>query len=133
PGGFTAEAGTSYDIDHAYIQLGGFTIGYTNSLYDTLTDSAGALVMNDGIVGYAPSHTNLVAYTFDGGNGFSATLGLETGDGDEYIDSYVPHVVAGASFTQGWGKISGVVGYDSNYTEWAGKLRADVVISDQFS
>src|SRR5690606_29233803 len=41
-------------IEHAYIQLGGFTLGYSDSLYETLTDSAGALVINDSIVGYTP-------------------------------------------------------------------------------
>jgi hypothetical protein len=29
------------------------------------------------------------------------------------IDDYIPHVVAGAALTQGWGGISGAVGYDS--------------------
>src|SRR5690606_33579562 len=82
-------------IEHAYIQLGGFTLGYSDSLYETLTDSAGALVINDSIVGYTPGKANFVAYTFDAGNGFSATLGLEAGHGDNYVDSYVPHVVVG--------------------------------------
>ncbi len=120
-------------IEHAYIQLGGFTLGYSDSLYETLTDSAGALVINDSIVGYTPGKANFVAYTFDAGNGFSATLGLEAGHDDNYVDSYVPHVVVGAGFTQGWGSIKGVVGYDSNWEEWAGKLRADVAVNDQFS
>src|SRR5690606_30145352 len=117
---------TSWSLDHAFIQLGGFTIGYSDSLFESLTGSAGALVMNDSIVGYTPGKASYLAYTFDAGNGFSATLGLETGPGLDYIDSYVPHVVVGASYTQGWGAISGVVGYNSNFGEWAGKLRADV-------
>src|SRR5690606_22233243 len=131
-GPFTTSA-TSWALDHAYIQLGGFTIGYSDSLFESLTGSAGALVINDSIVGYTPGKAHYVAYTFDAGNGFSATLGLEAGAGDNYIDSYMPHVVVGASYTQGWGSISGVVGYDSNFSEWAGKLRADVTINDQLS
>src|SRR5690606_22640451 len=131
PGQAITENG--WALEHALIQLGGLTIGYTDSLFETLTGSAGALVINDSIVGYTPGKAHYVAYTFDAGNGFSATLGLEAGAGANYIDSYVPHVVVGASYTQGWGSISGVVGYDSNFGEWAGKLRADVTINDQLS
>src|SRR5690606_30628539 len=126
-------SGSGWALDHAYIQLGGLTIGYSDSLFESLTGSAGALVIDDSIVGYTPGKSNYVAYTFDAGNGFAATLGLETGTGLDYIDSYVPHVVVGASYTQGWGAISGVVGYDSNFGEWAGKLRADITINDQLS
>src|SRR5690606_5181551 len=124
---------SSWGLDHAFIQLGGFTIGYSDSLFESLTGSAGALVIDDSIVGYTPGKSSYAAYTFDAGNGFSATLGLEAGAGENYIDSYMPHVVVGASYTQGWGSISGVVGYDSNYSEWAGKLRADITINDQLS
>ena len=46
------------------------------------------------------------------------------------IDSYVPHVVGGVKYTQGWGGVTGVVAYDSNYEEWAGKVRLDVNVSD---
>ena len=45
----------------------------------------------------------------------------------------MPHVLAGAKFEQGWGAISGVVGYDSNVEEFAGKLRLDVKFTDMFS
>nr|MBA3446885.1 porin [Pseudaminobacter sp.] len=42
------------------------------------------------------------------------------------LDSYTPHVVGGASLTQGWGGVSGAIGYDSVIEEWAGKVRLDV-------
>ncbi|MET3793052.1 porin [Aquamicrobium terrae] len=137
----------NWNIDHAIIQLGGLTIAYTYSLFETLTDSAGTVV-NDDIVAYSPGNTHLIAYTFDAGNGFSATLGVEEGStfvnpntvlgvvgggslpADGALDSYVPHVVAGASFTQGWGKISGVVAYDSVWEEVSGKVRVDVNVND---
>ncbi len=137
----------NWNIDHAIIQLGGLTIAYTYSLFETLTDSAGT-VINDDIVAYSPGNTHLIAYTFDAGNGFSATLGVEEGSTfvnpntvlgligggslptDGALDSYVPHVVAGASFTQGWGKISGVVAYDSVWEEVSGKVRVDVNVND---
>ncbi len=124
----------AWALEHAIIQLGGLTIAYTDSLFETLTDSAGS-VINDGIgVNYTPGKTHLIAYTFDGGNGFSATIGVEEGSGEEYtLDSYVPHVVAGASFTQGWGKIAGVIGYDANFGEVAGKVRVDFNVNEALS
>ena len=141
----------SWAFDHAIIQLGGLTIGYTDSLFYSLTGAAGT-VMRDGIVAFDPGKTHLIAYTFDGGNGFSATIGVE--EGSEFvtfntalgaindltglatggaIDSYVPHVVAGASFTQGWGRISGAIAYDSVWEEVSGKLRVDVNVNDALS
>jgi hypothetical protein len=59
---------------------------------------------------------------------------LEEGSGRKgTIDSYVPHVVGGLKWTQGWGAISGVVAYDSNYEEVAGKVRLDVNVNDAIS
>ncbi|MET3661605.1 porin [Aquamicrobium ahrensii] len=125
---------SSWALEHAIIQLGGLTIAYTDSLFETLTDSAGSVINDDIGVNYTPGKTHLIAYTFDGGNGFSATIGVEEGSGVNYtIDSYVPHVVAGASFTQGWGKVSGVIGYDSNYGEVAAKLRVDFNVNEALS
>ena len=42
-------------------------------------------------------------------------------------------MVAGASFTQGWGAVSAVVGYDANFGELAGKARVDVNVNDALS
>src|SRR5690606_18499489 len=126
-------SGSGWALDHAFIQLGGFTIGYSDSVFESLTGSAGALVIDDSIVGYTPAKSTHVADAGDAGNGVAAPLGLETGTGLDYIDSYVPHVVVGASYTQGWGSISGVVGYDSNWGELAGKVRVDVTVNDQLS
>ncbi len=137
-----AEGGSNgASIDHALIQLGGLTIGYSDSLFESLTDSAGS-VINDGYVNYTPGKSHQISYTFDAGNGFAATIGVEEGrdrawyDGVGFhrarfaADSYVPHVVAGASYTQGWGKVAGVIAYDSVYEKVAGKLRVDVNVND---
>ena len=119
-------------LDSASIKLGGLMIGYSDSIFASWTGFAGAAV-NDSIIEYGDAaNTNQINYTFDAGNGFSAIIGLEQGY-DDTIDSYVPHVVAGAKFTQGWGAISGVVAYNSVYEEWAGKIRADFNVNDQFS
>ncbi|UGX87922.1 porin [Phyllobacterium meliloti] len=120
------------EISHAYIELGGFRIGTTDSLYDTWTGSAGN-VINDGVIAYAGDQDNQVSYTFAGGNGFSALIGLEQGDKDHLITDYTPHIIAGAKFEQGWGGVSGVVGYDSVVEEFAGKVRLDVKLTDTLS
>ena len=49
------------------------------------------------------------------------------------IDDYMPHVVGGLKFAQGWGSIAGVVAYDALLEEWAGKVRLDVNVTDKFS
>ncbi|MBX3581372.1 MAG: porin [Rhizobiaceae bacterium] len=155
-------------IEHAYLELGGFRAGVTDSYFSTFTGYAGG-VMSDDLISYGPFRTHQMAYTFTGGNGFSAGVALETGtgyggfipswvvgvapgatpnaqqvyalttlntlvQGDLFaIDSYMPHVVGGVAYTAGWGGISGVVGYDSVWETWAGKIRADFNVGDALS
>ncbi|TIT40815.1 MAG: porin, partial [Mesorhizobium sp.] len=102
------------------------------SAFNTFIGYAGN-VIDDTLVPYGSFDTNVVQYYFDAGNGFSAVVSLEEGAGADTIDSYVPHVVGGVKYTQGWGSISGVVGYDSNYESWAGKARLDVTVNDAIS
>ncbi|MEI5677520.1 porin [Mesorhizobium sp. CGMCC 1.15528] len=125
--------GTTAKMNHAYIELGGFRIGKTDSLFTTMTNYAGGVIEDDLNGGYGPFDTHQIAYTYTGGNGFSAGVALEEGTGDYTIDSYVPHVVVGAAYTQGWGGVSGVVGYDSVYEEWTGKARLDINATDTIS
>ncbi|MGN6304463.1 MAG: porin [Mesorhizobium sp.] len=125
-------AGSQWTLNFAWIQLGGFRVGKDESAFDTFIGYAGN-VINDTIVPYGSFDTNVIQYYFDGGNGFSAVISLEDGSGTNTIDSYVPHIVAGAKYTQGWGGITGVFAYDSNYEEWAGKVRLDVNATEQLS
>ncbi|TIU89872.1 MAG: porin [Mesorhizobium sp.] len=123
--------GTS--LNFAWIQLGGLRVGKDESAFDTFIGYAGN-VIQDTIVPYGDFDTNVVQYYFDAGNGFSAVVSLEEGSGVVgTIDSYVPHVVGGVKWTQGWGAITGVVAYDSNYEEVAGKVRLDVNVNDAIS
>jgi hypothetical protein len=150
PDGIT-EANDALAIEHAYIELGGFRIGKTDSLFSTFTGYAGGVIQDD-LIGYGPFETHQIAYTFTGGNGFSAAVALEMGDGGDFevdidgdgitdvdtgnlytLDSYVPHVVGGLAWTQGWGGISAVAGYDANWEEWAGKVRLDVNATEQLA
>ncbi|UXN63544.1 porin [Phyllobacterium sp. A18/5-2] len=131
-GDFDSFADQSETLAHGYIELGGFRVGVTDSQFDTWTGSAGNVIFDD-VIDYGGGRTNQISYTFAGGNGFSATVGLEQGDSDHIIDDYMPHVVAGAKFEQGWGAISAVAGYDALAEEFAGKLRLDVKFTDTIS
>jgi len=116
-------------LNFAWIQLGGLRVGKDESAFDTFIGYAGN-VLQDTLVPYGVFDTNVIQYYFDAGNGFSAVVSLEEGYGAYTIDSYVPHVVGGVKWTQGWGAITGVVAYDSNYEEVAFKARLDVNVSD---
>lgn len=122
------------DLEHAYIELGGFLIGKTDSFFLSFSDFAGNVV-NDDLIGYGPiDNTHTISYTFHGGNGFSAGIALEEGYDVEYtLDDYVPHVTGGVKFTQGWGGVSVMGGYDSVWEEWAAKARLDVKVNDTIS
>ncbi|AZO49342.1 MAG: porin [Mesorhizobium sp.] len=120
-------------VKFASIQLGGLRVGKDESAFDSFIGYAGN-VIQDTLVPYGDFDTNVVQYYFDAGNGFSAVVSLEEGSGVVgTIDSYVPHVVGGVKYTQGWGAITGVVAYDSNYEEVAGKVRLDVKPMDNLS
>jgi hypothetical protein len=135
-----SDGATGVNSHFAWVQLGGLRIGADESAFDTFTGYAGS-VINDTIVPYGGFDTNLISYTFDAGNGFSAIVSFEEGNsypgynfaGSELIDSYVPHIVGGVKWTQGWGGISGVVAYNSNWEEWTGKIRLDVNVNDALS
>ena len=127
------EAGNeAVSLNFAWIQLGGLRVGKDESAYDTFIGYAGN-VIQDTLVPYGGFDTNVIQYYFDAGNGFSAVVSLEEGYGKYTIDSYVPHVVGGVKWTQGWGAVTGVIAYDSNYEEVSGKVRLDVNASDAIS
>ncbi|RWE41385.1 porin, partial [Mesorhizobium sp.] len=135
-----AAGNSGVSLNFAWIQLGGLRVGKDESAFNTFIGYAGN-VIQDTLVPYGDFDTNVIQYYFDAGNGFSAVISLEEGSGggtDGFygkgtIDSYVPHVVGGVKWTQGWGAITGVIAYDSNYEEVAGKVRLDVNVSDALS
>ncbi len=130
------------ELKHAYIQLGGLMIGKTDSAFHSFSGYLGDII-NDDVVNAGLYKTNLISYTFTGGNGFSAIISAEQGENkafshkgeayDSVIDDYMPHVVGGLRFEQAWGSIAGVAAYDAVIEEWAGKVRLDVNVTDQFS
>jgi hypothetical protein len=125
--------GDSFGINDAFIELGGFRIGKTDSLFSTFTGYAGAIISDDLQVPYGPFGTHQIAYTFTGEGGFSAAVALEEGSGGSVILDYMPHVVGGVAYKGGWGGVSVVGGYDSRLDEGAVKGRIDVNATEQLS
>ncbi|GLS32982.1 Porin subfamily protein [Mesorhizobium albiziae] len=139
-------------INHAYIELGGFLVGKTDSFFTTFTDYAGTII-NDDLIPYGPFDTHTIQYKFDAGNGFTAGIALEEGTGtddvlvdidadgdldfvsaDVYtLDSFMPHVAAGVGYTAGWGGVKVVAGYDSVWEQFAVKGRLDVKATEALS
>ncbi|MCF7647056.1 porin [Bacillus subtilis] len=149
--GVDGETNGKNALKHAYIQLGGLMIGKTDSAFHTFTGYLGDII-NDDVVDAGAYSTNLISYTFSGGNGFSATISAEQGGETSEItvidpvtnlpvaltwnnktDDYMPHIVGGLRFEQAWGGIAAVAAYDALLEEWAAKVRLDVNVTDQFS
>jgi hypothetical protein len=127
-------------INAAYIDVAGFRAGYADSRFDTWLDSAGNII-NDDVIDYAGPTTNQASYVYEGGNGFSALIGLEEGAGSyetgfgpvSYIQGNNVGIIGGAKYEQDWGSIAAVGGYDTFAESFAGKIRLDVVFNDVFS
>ncbi len=131
-GNSNSDGTSKTSLNFAWIQLGGLRVGKDESAFNTFIGYAGN-VIDDTIVGYGSFDTNVIQYYFDAGNGFSAVVSLEEGADFDTIDSYVPHVVGGVKYTQGWGAITGVLAYDSNYEALSGKVRLDVNATNELS
>jgi hypothetical protein len=130
---YNPAANKAFDLHFAWIQLGGLRIGKDETPYDQFIGYAGNVVQ-DTLIHYGIKDTNVISYYFDAGSGFSGVVSLEEGSGSTgTIDSYVPHVVGGLKYKQDWGAITGVVAYDSNYEEVAGKVRLDVNVTKELS
>ncbi|MGX5830767.1 porin [Mesorhizobium sp. 43Arga] len=123
-------------LNFAWIQLGGLRVGKDETAYDQFIGYAGN-VIQDTTIPYGVKDTNVVQYNFDAGNGITGVISLEEGATAsgiaDTIDSYVPHVVGGLKYKGDWGAITGVVAYDSNYEEVAGKVRLDVNVNKELS
>ena len=98
-----------YAMDQAYIQLGGLTLGYLDSLW---AERDGLLTDNDWSVG--DFNQNRISYTYTN-SGFSAALSVEDdGDGD-----FTPDVIAQLAYEGGFGGayISGVYDEDGSFDD----------------
>ena len=153
----------SGQLRFAFIELGGIRVGLDESIFNHWTGYFGNVINDDVMNPMAYTRTNVISYTFNAGNGFSAILGVEQGNDDidgnnedggvgytyyrdindtiqgkEHklsgkIDDYTPNVVGGLKYVQGWGGVSVVGAYDAYYEEWAAKARLDLNVTDQWS
>ena len=137
----TSANGAELGIEHAYLELGGFRAGRTDSYFSTFTDYAGG-VIHDDLIPYGPFDAFQLSYTYDAGNGFTAGVALEdpiAGDDQYYgpvfytLDDYAPNVVAGVGYTAGWGGIKAVAAYDAVWENFSAKVRVDAKFNDAFS
>ncbi|WP_075290683.1 porin [Pararhizobium arenae] len=129
-----------FTLVSAFIELGGFRAGYSDSRFDKWLDSAGNIV-NDDVIDFSPSRTNQISYVYKADNGFELLFGLEEGNGTysaggttvAYRAEDWPFPVAGMKYEQDWGGISAIVGYDTNAESVAAKARLDLALTDAFS
>ncbi|MCR5859043.1 porin [Mesorhizobium sp. J428] len=110
--------------DQAYIMLGGFMAGYSESFW---VDSKNGGPSNYGShswsgMSYGYSQRALIGYRFDS-NGFFGALSLEddtlTGEG------YMPDVVAKLGYSAGWGAVWAKVAYDESLESFAAQVGSD--------
>lgn len=141
------------ELWNAYIQFAGFTFGRAQSFFDFYAN-ANVLGTDPGTIG-DDVRTNLIAYTQEFGNGFSATLSVEDGadrangvepfdpDWPGVLDAYdagqrLPAVVGNLKVEQSWGsaQLSGALHQvralnlvSENYSEetWGFALQAGIM------
>ncbi|QFR34989.1 porin [Ancylobacter sp. TS-1] len=110
-------------LKFGYIQFAGFTIGKATSAFDFWAGD-GWLGIEPGNY-YSDTTPNLISYTADFGNGFSATISLEDAYAREYSEDnfvlldgqQVPDIVANIAYEGSWGafKVSGAYHDNGEY------------------
>lgn len=97
-------------VDQAFMEIGGLRIGYTESAW-AQTQGGGATNWGShswGGMYYGYSQAQLIAYTFQGGNGFFGTVSIE----DDGSDNYTPDAIVKIGVNQGWGAVWVKAGFD---------------------
>jgi len=137
----------------AYFELGGLRMGMDYSIFSYWTGYHGNVINDDVLTPLQDGRTNVIAYTYRAGNGFSAIIGAEQGDqeGDaagfryradgsrhnynlsQQTHNYTPNIVGGLKWAGAWSTVSAVAAYDAYYSEWAAKMRLDIHPTDRFS
>src|SRR5690606_24112332 len=129
-------ANTSSDgsavVDQAWLSLGGFLVGYTNSAFYT-SNLVGSLTtgtgFSDDTIAYSDHQRQLIQYNFKGSNGFFAVVSLENDPDDGSVGhfpgggldtaNYLPDLVGKIGIQQGWGAAWLTVGVDED-SYWTG-------------
>lgn len=104
-------------IDQAYLDLGGFRAGYTESAWDDPKNGGVAAWGSHswGGMSYGYIQRHQLGYSFGSAEGFAATLSLE----DDALQGrgYMPDVVGVLSYNQGWGGVWAKVGYQDSFNQ----------------
>ncbi|TCK31620.1 porin-like protein [Ancylobacter aquaticus] len=113
----------SAQMKYGYIQFAGFTFGRATSAFDFWAGDGWQGIQPGSF--YSDTTLNVVQYTADFGNGFSATIALEDSYGreDQYANfveldgQQVPDIVANIAYEGTWGafKIAGAYHQIGNY------------------
>jgi hypothetical protein len=93
--------GAGLTLDEAFIQLGGFVAGRTGSYFDFYTGDNWGSALNQGFADNGD--VNLFAYTFQFGNGFSASASVEVGSDRRANIFYNGAQIATSSISGGTG------------------------------
>ena len=117
---FDETGSNSTVIEHAQISLatatGTFLVGYGDTPYSRFLDYGGPTI-NDG--SYGDRNASEISYTFTGGNGFSAIIAAVDNDSNGDWDT---DFEGGVRFTQAWGWVGGLAGYDGIEEEFGAKV-----------
>ncbi|BCH25926.1 porin [Mesorhizobium sp. L-8-10] len=102
--------------DQAYLDLGGFRAGYTESAW-VESQKAGLAVYGShswGSMSYGDAQRHQMGYSFGSAEGFALTISLE----DDALEGrgYVPDVVGVASYNQSWGAVWAKLGWEDDIT-----------------
>src|SRR5690606_23532028 len=103
-------------IDHMQISLstenGTFLVGIGDTPYSRFLDYSGPTIF-DGNYGF--NNTTEISYTFTGGNGFEAIIAAVENPASSTWDT---NIEGGIKFTQAWGMIGAIAGYDAVAENW---------------
>ncbi len=124
---------SSWQLAKSYIQLqqsmGTWELGVDDDPYATFL-GYGANGVYDGNY-WSWTDTFRFSYTFTGSNGFSAIVAATEGSDD--VTNWVPNVEGGVNFSQGWGSIGAIAGYDESAKLWGAKAVARFNFNSMFS
>ncbi|MFN4274100.1 MAG: porin [Aliihoeflea sp.] len=121
-------AAQSVNLNHAFIELqnpnGVFRIGKGDTPYARFL-GYGSGGIYGGVYGF--NNSGEVSYTFSGGGFSGIVAAIENADG-----RLQPNFEAGANFSQAWGSVGGIFGYDSVASTWGAKgvVRGKVDVVD---
>ena len=131
-----ADSDASFLADQVIIQVGGFHLGYTESIYVAPWGGLGIArfgpLHTDSGGSYAYQQRQQIGYTWSGEDGFSVTVGVED-DNDDALgvgEGFVPDFAGVIGFSQAWGGVYAKGGYDESASAGTVTLGVQVNVPD---